>query len=174
MRTYILTLLGRNPRTASSREGGPGAHRQCIAGFQNQLGGKLLQSYAAKKHFNLQPNDPFIIRVVPGCSGVSKRHRQRSPLNPYNLLARDSPSPSAVTIQTAAPLATPTFLQDPRPGAAPGSGFYLALLSDAPAGDYQLNLDLNGTVSEVTITNGDGIEFISYGLASLSSYLELG
>jgi hypothetical protein len=43
-----------------------------------------------------------------------------------------------------------------------GSGFFLAQLADAPAGNYQLLLNLNGTVSEVTITDGDGTEYAVY------------
>lgn len=145
---------------ASSREGGPGAHIQCIAGFQNQLGGKIMQSYASKIGFNLQPNEPYIIRVMPGCSGITKRHQTLPLRNSNHLVTRDSSSSSApANIQTVAPSATPSFLQDPRPGAVNGSGFYLALLEDTPAGDYQLLLDLNGTVSEVTITDGDGDEY---------------
>jgi hypothetical protein len=148
---------------ASSREGGIGAHIQCIADFQNQLGGKLYQSYAAKKHFNLQPNQPYIIRVVPGCSGITKRHQSPPLRNSDRLIARDASSSSTPSlIQTVAPSATPSFLQDPRPSAVNGSGFFLAQLADAPAGNYQLLLNLNGTVSEVTITDGDGTEYAVY------------
>jgi hypothetical protein len=43
-----------------------------------------------------------------------------------------------------------------------GSGFFLAQLADAPAGNYQLLLNLNGTVSEVTITDGYRTDYAVY------------
>lgn len=145
---------------ASSKEGGAGAHRQCIARFQNQLGGKLYQSYASKKHFGLKNGDPYIIRVVPGCNTAARRAEALSKDNTVRLAPRATASASA-TIQTVEPTATPVFLQDPIPGAVSGSGYYLSHLSGAPAGDYQLVLNMSGiaSVSEVTITDGDGSEY---------------
>lgn len=146
--------------TASSLEGGQGAHRQCIARFQNHLGGLMYLSYAAPKHFNLQPGDPYIIRVVPGCKGNARRADTDSRDHTINLVARDTASASE-TIQTVQPIATPAFLQDPIPGAISGSGYYLSYLSEAPPGDYQLALNLSGpaSLSEVTITDGVGSEY---------------
>lgn len=48
---------------ASSWEGGEGAHRQCIFGLQNQLGGHMYNSYSAL--FKLLPGSPYIIPSYP-------------------------------------------------------------------------------------------------------------
>ena len=137
-------------------EGGRGAHRQCIVWFQNQLGGRILQSYAgAASGFGLRPGAPFIIRVVPGCAGITKRDGVLSLDNKNNLVEQETSATSNFNVS----FPSPTFLQDPRPEAANGSGFYLAELPGAVNGSYQLLLNISGRVDQVTITDGDGIEY---------------
>lgn len=115
----------------------------------------MYRSYSAQ--FNLQPNQPYIIRVVPGCSGVKKRDEQDTIRLDNLLLPRASSTSAAQTLQTAQ--SGTQWVQDPQPGAANGSGYIIVPFSDAPLGAYDLQLSLNGSVSYVAVTDGDGTEY---------------
>ncbi|KAH8590745.1 hypothetical protein B0O99DRAFT_634029 [Bisporella sp. PMI_857] len=124
---------------ASSTQGGAGAHKLCIVWWQNQLGGKLIQSY--KWLYRLQPNQKFIIRVVPGCAKFSAAKREID---------------SSKQSYTAA---NSTWHQDRRPGAEDGVGFVFAPMTEVKAGTYNISLDLGSPVIELSITDGNGLEY---------------
>jgi hypothetical protein len=147
---------------ASSLEGGrqpDGSlpHKQCIYWKQNQLGGLIYWSYS--KLFDLQPGQPYIIRVVPGCSGVTKR--ALLPRQPDNVIQARASSTSAATATQFAQSST-DWIQNPQPGAKNGTGYILVPIADAQAGDYNLQLGLTGSAQGVSITDGDGTEYALY------------
>lgn len=150
----LLTLLA-----ASSLEGGEHdgvqPHKSCIFWRQNQLGGNLFRSYSSSAHFNLQSGQPYIIRVVPGCTGITKRSPLPHQLGNFNIVqARQA------TTQLAQ--SNSSWIQDPTPGVQNGTGYILVPIAGAQAGEYNLHLGLTGFVQHVAITDGDGTQYALY------------
>ena len=126
----------------------------CIVWWQNQLGGKLIQSY--KWLYRLQPGQNFIIRVVPGCGRFrpapqTDSKRDTAPLDLYSIASiqkRDDYTAS-----------NSTWHQDRRPGAKEDLGYIFAPMTEVKGGTYNVSLDLGTPVVELSITDGNGIEY---------------
>jgi hypothetical protein len=150
----LLTLFA-----ASSLEGGNHngvlPHKSCIFWEQNQLGGKMYRSYSSSAHFNLQAGQPYIIRVVPGCTGVMKISTSPHQLDSFNAIQGR---------QTTTQLSqyNSSWIQDPTPGVQNGTGYVLVPIAGAQAGEYNLQLSIMGSVQQIDITDGDGTQYALY------------
>jgi Deoxyribonuclease NucA/NucB len=147
----------------SSDLGGKGAHLQYIAAAQNQLGGRIFSSYAAA--FKLRPGSPYIIRVLPSCNGILKR--EESPMESLELSSNAKVEKQSInlikrqdgkaqTIQGS----SSRYTRDPRPGVPADSGFVIAPLSGAISGHYDLRFSLSSSVQNVSLVDGNGIEYV--------------
>jgi hypothetical protein len=124
----------------------------------------MYNSYAAL--FKLGPDSPYIIRVLPGCGGISKREETRVQglqerneagveARDFNLVKRQQEGETQ-TIQGS----SNKYIKDPRPGFPNGSGFIIVPLSEAVPGRYNLQFSLSSPVQNVSLVDGNGIEIV--------------
>jgi hypothetical protein len=123
--------------------------------WQNNIGGKMIQFYIS--FYGIRTDDQFVVRVPEGCPSASPKKRQA----PGMLDRRQSEMPSNQTSGNGSILtnAYSKWLQDPTPGAAPGAGFLLSPFGQVDGGVFNTQLNLQGSVSEVIVVDGDGIEY---------------
>lgn len=148
---------------ASTLDGGnSGVHKLCIVWWQNQLGGKLIQSYSAL--YKLQPDQEFIVRVIPGCGNLGKREAlpDSSPWSKHNSIEELASAIERRATSWTATNSSRPFTVDRRPGSPLGSGFLVAPLEGVPAGDVSINLGPLGQATELSVTDGDGVEYLRY------------
>jgi hypothetical protein len=126
----------------------------------------MYNSYAAL--FKLGPDSAYIIRVLPGCGGISKRGEAQvqSPeerskpeveARDFNPVKRQEEGDTQ-TIQGT----SNKYIKDPRPGFPNGSGFVIVPLSEAISGRYNVQFSLSSPVQNVSVVDGSGIEIVRY------------
>ncbi|KAF2278590.1 uncharacterized protein EI97DRAFT_214470 [Westerdykella ornata] len=135
---------------ASTVESAQGSHVMCIDRLQNQLGGKLILSY--RWIYRLQPNQKFIIRVIPNCNYFAKHKRSPSSNDVERVQKRaetDAFSGSGGS-----------WLQDRRPGAEMGVGWVFGSLPELSAGAYNISFDFKGAAKDLSVFDSAGLEYL--------------
>jgi hypothetical protein len=143
--------------TASTIEGGPNAHKMCITWWQNSIQGSLIRGYAAD--FDLQPNQKFAVRVLPGCGSSGNSGSKRSLwASPMARVARsDEPTTHATGNETT--ISSSGGIWKNSPNQTDFAGYVLSPLGGGQAGSYDSVLTVSGGFYSLSILDGDGIDY---------------
>jgi hypothetical protein len=162
-RNFARNLLTLYPGS-TIEGGGSNAHVMCIVWWQNSIQGSLIRQY--NRFYGIQPNQKFVVRVLPSCdivsSGGSKRDTQEIQRRQSN------GEPSSETVGNTTILSSSYNIWQPNPAstAQDGTGYIFVPLGAVNPGVFNTKLSLQGTVGGLQIIDGDGIEYYKYVMPS--------
>ncbi|KAK6538308.1 hypothetical protein TWF694_011188 [Orbilia ellipsospora] len=149
----------------STLEGGTSAaYTNCIAWWQNNVGGVMIRQYVA--FYNIQPNDKFVVRVTPSCAYLSQLGSQ-SPSR-REIVARQSDQPRNSTVGGNSVLSNTFSGWYKNPIGSDGEGFVLSPLGTVNGGIYSTEVRLTGDASNIYVIDGDGVEYAGTGTTGTS------
>jgi hypothetical protein len=152
----LITIA--NMTAASTLEGGKSTtHKQCITWWQNSIQSTFIRCYA--DFYGMQPNEQFLVRIIPGCSSVSKRDMSK-----HRLEKRDSDFPIPESLPGNRSLLASSYnywTANAGSNSSSSAGTLFAPLGEVDAGIYQGDLSFTGNPGPMMIVDGDGFEYFN-------------
>ncbi|KAF7136941.1 hypothetical protein CNMCM5793_006645 [Aspergillus hiratsukae] len=153
----------------STLEGGDAdAHTMCIVWWQNSIQSSLIRQY--NRFYNLQTNDRFVVRILPGCDTVgSSSTSKRSTVSGLEQSGqiRSQKDGNNTLISSSYNI----WRQDPIPGAPNGTGNIFVPLGAVAPGVFDTNLHITGTLNQLQILGDDGTEYSDISATAASASL---
>lgn len=127
------------------------ASRKCIHWYQNSgTQSHMIRIFASRTRCNLQDGDKFVVRIEGGCKYLG--------LENLGLKTRQADASSGSTTDFFLSGFNAT-LTDPASFGSNTSKYIAVQMGELISGKYTVNVDLSERISELYITDGEGMEY---------------